>query len=144
MLFLQGLREASGGFFDQFFMSCTEFGNIHIILFLIGILYWAYDKKFGEYLLVSFAFSRLLNSFIKLTTCVYRPWVEDSRIHPFKGALKDATGYSLPSGHATSSGILFLGTFLKGNFTKGFKIFSIICLLLICFSRCYLCWILPD
>lgn len=138
MLFLQGFREVSGGFFDQFFMSCTEFGNIHIILFLIGILYWAYDKKFGEYLLVSFAFSRLLNSFIKLTTCVYRPWIEDPKIHPYEGALKDATGYSLPSGHATSSGILFLGTFLKGNFTKGFKIFSIICLFLICFSRCYL------
>ena len=138
LLFLQGLRGASGGFFDQFFMSCTEFGNIHIILFLIGILYWAYDKKFGEYLFVSFAFSRILNSFIKLTACVYRPWIEDPKIHPFEGALKDATGYSLPSGHATSSGILFLGTFLKGNFTKGFKIFSLICLILICFSRCYL------
>lgn len=138
LLFLQGLREASGGFFNSFFMSCTEFGNIHIILFLIGILYWCYDKKLGEYLLVSFAFARLINGFIKITACVYRPWVTDSRIHPFEGALKDATGYSLPSGHACSSGILFLGTFLKGNLTKGLKIVSLICLFLIVFSRCYL------
>lgn len=138
LLFLQGLREASGGLFDNFFMSCTEFGNVHIILFLIGVLYWAYDKKFGEYLLVSFAFTRILNSFAKLTACVYRPWVSDSNIHPFDGALKDATGYSFPSGHANSSGILFLGTFMKENFTKGVKIFSLICLFLICFSRCYL------
>ena len=88
--------------------------------------------------MVSFAFSRILNSFVKLTACVYRPWVDDSRIHPFEGALEDATGYSLPSGHATSSGILFLGTLFKGNFTKGLKIFSIIALFLICFSRVYL------
>ena len=107
-------------------------------MFLIGALYWCYDKKLGEYLLVSFAFSRILNSFVKLTACVYRPWVDDSRIHPFEGALEDATGYSLPSGHATSSGILFLGTLFKGNFTKGLKIFSIIALFLICFSRVYL------
>lgn len=138
LLFLQGLREASGGFLDQFFMQCTEFGNIHIILFLIGIIYWVYDKKFGEYLLVSLAFSRILNSFIKLTSCVYRPWVKYPKIHPFEGALKDATGYSLPSGHATSSGVLFLGISLKGNFTKWFKVLSVICLFLICFSRCYL------
>lgn len=135
---MQGLREASGGFFNQFFMSCTEFGNIHIILFLIGVLYWCYDKKLGEYMLLSMAIARILNSFTKLTACVYRPWVADSKIKPFKGALADATGYSLPSGHATSSGILFLGSYLKGNFSKGFKIFSIICLFLICFSRCFL------
>ena len=124
MLFLQGLRGASGGFFDQFFMSCTEFGNIHIILFLIGILYWAYDKKFGEYLLVSFAFSRLLNSFIKLTTCVYRPWIEDSKIHPYEGALKDATGFSLPSGHATSSEYCSWEHFLKEISQKDLKFFQ--------------------
>lgn len=138
ILFLQGLRDASGGLFDQFFMTCTGFGNIHIILFLIGVLYWCYDKKLGEYLLVSMAVARIFNSFTKLTACVYRPWVTDPNIKPFEEALPDATGYSLPSGHATSSGILFLGTYLKGNVTKGLKIFAIICLLLICFSRCYL------
>lgn len=137
-MFLQGLREASGGLFDTFFMSCTDFGNLPIILFLIGAIYWCWDKKLGEYLLISLAFTRIINSFIKLTACVYRPWVADSRIHPFEGALDDATGYSLPSGHANSSGILFLGTLLKGNLTKGLKVFSVICLFLIAFSRCYL------
>lgn len=84
-------------------------------------------------MLLSMAIARILNSFTKLTACIYRPWVVNSKIKPFKGALADATGYSLPSGHATSSGILFLGTYLKGNVTKGLKIFSIICLILICF-----------
>ena len=119
-------------------MSCTDFGNLPIILFLIGAIYWCWDKKLGEYLLISLAFTRIINSFIKLTACVYRPWVADSRIHPFEGALDDATGYSLPSGHANSSGILFLGTLLKGNLTKGLKVFPVICLFLIAFSRCYL------
>lgn len=138
LLFLQGLRQASGGMFDSFFMSVTDFGNLQIILFLIGALYWCYDKKLGEYLLVSIAFARIANSFAKLTACIYRPWVADSNIKPYEGALKEATGYSFPSGHSTSSTILFVGAFLKGNFTKGLKIFLILCLLLICFSRCYL------
>ena len=50
-------------------------------------------------MLLSMAIARILNSFTKLTACVYRPWVADSKIKPFKGALADATGYSLPSGH---------------------------------------------
>ena len=53
LLFLQGIRESAGGPLNSFFMSCTDFGNVNIILFLIAILYWTYDKKLGEYLLVS-------------------------------------------------------------------------------------------
>lgn len=137
LLFLQGLRVASGGLFDSFFTTITNFGNLHIILFLIGALYWCYDKKLGEYLLVSLAFARIGSSFAKLTACRYRPWVADSNVKPYEGVLKDATGYSLPSGHTISGSILFLGSFLKGNFTKGLKIFLIVAFVLICFSRCY-------
>ena len=137
LLFLQGLREASGGILDPFFVSITDFGNLPIILFLIGALYWCYDKKLGEYLLVSLAFARIANSLAKLTACVYRPWVADSNIKPFEGVMDDATGYSFPSGHATSGTILFIGSYLKGNLTKGLKIFLIVAFVLICFSRCW-------
>lgn len=138
LLFLQGIRESAGGPLNSFFMSCTDFGNVNIILFLIAILYWTYDKKLGEYLLVSLSFSRIALSFSKLTACVYRPWVADSNIHPYEKALEAATGYSFPSGHAASSTILFIGSIIKGNFTKAMQFFFIFCLVLIMFSRCFL------
>lgn len=89
-------------------MNCTDFGNLPIILFLIAIIYWSYDKKLGEYLLVSLSFSRLANSFAKLTACVYRPWMSDPNVHPYEKAVESATGYSFPSGHITSATILFI------------------------------------
>ena len=137
LLFLQELRVASGGIFDPFFATITNLGNLPIILLFIGIIYWSYDKKLGEYLLVSLAFSRIVNSFAKLTACVYRPWISDSRIKPYAGVLKDATGYSFPSGHATSGTIFFLGASLKGKFTKGLKIFLVVAFAVLCFTRCW-------
>jgi len=102
LLFLQGIRESVGGALNTFFMNCTDFGNLPIILFLIAMIYWSYDKKLGEYLLVSLSFSRLANSFAKLTACVYRSGVADSNVHPYEKAVESATGYSFPSGHITS------------------------------------------
>ena len=118
-------------------MNCTDFGNLPIILFLIAMIYWSYDKKLGEYLLVSLSFSRLANSFAKLTACVYRPWVADSNVHPYEKALETATGYSFPSGHITSGTILFIGSIIRGNITKGLQFFFIFCLVLLAFTRCY-------
>ena len=131
------LREASGGIFNGFFMMCTDFGDLPIILFLIAIIYWSIDKKFGEYLLISLTGSRLVNGFVKISACVYRPWVLDANIKPLEEALPKATGYSLPSGHAMSSTILFGGIALKDNVRKGLKILAVVCIVLICFSRCY-------
>ncbi|WP_407421082.1 phosphatase PAP2 family protein [Methanobrevibacter sp.] len=137
LLFLQGIRESAGGVLNSFFMSCTDFGNLPIILFLIAILYWTYDKKLGEYLLVSLSFARIANSFSKLTACVYRPWISNPNIHPYEKALEASTGYSFPSGHISSGTILFIGPILRGNITKGLKFFFVFCLVLIAFTRCY-------
>lgn len=91
LLFLQAIRESVGGPLNTFFMNCTDFGNLPIMLFLIAMIYWSYDKKLGEYLLVSLSFSRLANSFAKLTACVYRPWMANSDIRPYEKALESST-----------------------------------------------------
>lgn len=62
----------------------------------------------------------------------------DPRVQPVKEALKGATGYSFPSGHATGSTIIFAGPVMRGNLSKGLSIVLIICLLLVGFSRVYL------
>lgn len=138
LLFLQTIRESpAGDFLNTFFMNVTDFGNLPIILFLIAIIYWSYDKKLGEYLLVSLSFSRLANSFAKLTACVYRPWMSNSNIHPYEKAVESATGYSFPSGHITSATILFIGSIIRGNITKGLQFLFIFSLVLMAFTRCY-------
>ena len=137
-MYIQFLREASGGLFNDFFMTITYFGNLPIILFLIAVIYWCFDKKLGEYLLVSMSFARIVDAFVKIAACVYRPWVVDPNIPPLEDALPDATGYSFPSGHATSSTVLFAGVLLKKkNIVTSLKVLLVASFLLICFSRLY-------
>lgn len=64
------------------------------------IVYWAVNKKTGTWILLNFAGANLLNGFLKLTACVYRPWIKDARIIPAGDAITTATGYSFPSGHS--------------------------------------------
>ena len=79
----------------------------------------------------------MVNGFAKVTACVYRPWIMDSRVHPVKEAIAGATGYSFPSGHATSATFLFLGPVLRGKFSKALNIGLICCFILVAFSRNY-------
>lgn len=138
LLFLQFLREATGGIFNSFFLNATNFADFWPTLVILSIFYWCLDKKLGQYLLVSYGASNLLSSFLKVAAAIYRPWVLDSRIKPVKEALSTATGYSFPSGHSTNATAIFAGSVIRGNFSKIFNAVFILCLLLISFSRCYL------
>lgn len=93
LLFLQFLREATGGIFDTFFLTCAYLTDLRNVLFLFTIVYWCIDKKLGEFLLVSFNFSRLFNGFLKIGVCQYRPWILNSQVHPVDEAMDDL-GYS--------------------------------------------------
>ncbi|WP_407461563.1 phosphatase PAP2 family protein, partial [Methanobrevibacter sp.] len=95
------------------------------------------NKKLGEYLFVSQAGADLVNGFAKITACVYRPWILDSRVQPLEEAFHGASGYSFPSGHTTVATNLFFGAVLRGKFSKGLNIALLACLFLIGFSRNY-------
>ncbi len=138
LLFLQFLREITGGIFDSFFVNCSLFGEYTVLIFLISLIYWCLDKKLGQYLLLSQACADLVNGFAKVTACVYRPWILDSRVHPVKEALSGAAGYSFPSGHATAATTFFGGIVIRGKSSKALNIALICCLILVAFSRNYL------
>ena len=138
MLFLQFLRQITGGIFDSFFVTCSLFGETTLVLILISAIYWCLDKKLGEYILLSLAGAGLVNGLAKIIPCVYRPWILDSRIHPVADAIPGATGYSFPSGHTTDATTLFGGAVLRGKFPKVLNIVLILCLVLVGFSRNYL------
>ena len=127
-----------GGVFDPLFLACSYFGKPAIAIIIISLIYWCFNKKLGEYLILSLTSAYVVNGIVKIIACVYRPWILDSRIHPVEDAIPDATGYSFPSGHVTTATTLFGGIALKGNLLKALKIVLIICVVLVAFSRIYL------
>ena len=98
LLWLQDLRNATGGMFDEFFNALSKFA-VDIMPFLPFIVFWCADKKWGYRFITSWGIGELVNGIIKLTVCAYRPWVRSDLIEPAGDSKVAATGYSFPSGH---------------------------------------------
>ena len=144
LLFLQNLRVATGGIFDEFFNSLSKFA-VDIMPFVPLVLYWCVNKKWGYRAIATHLTGEVLNGIIKLTVCAYRPWIRDARIIPAPGGIRHARGYSFPSGHsqAASSEWLLLG-WIRRHKAKWILPVSIGCVFLIMFSRCYLGYHTPQ
>ena len=113
-------------------------GEMNTVLIFIGIIYWCVDKNFGKYLLMGWSGSRVVNGLLKVTACVYRPWIRDVRIVPDHEAMATATGYSFPSGHSTNAGALYGGGAIRKELSKALRIVLGIIAVLIALSRNYL------
>ena len=100
LLFLQNLREASGDIFNEFFNAITKI-TVDVMPFMPFVILWCVNTKWGYRALITYWFCDSVNAVIKLTACVYRPWIRDARIEPAGDAKVAATGYSFPSGHST-------------------------------------------
>ncbi len=111
-------------------------------LILIPVFwYWNRDKDRGLYALVSYYFCMFLTPIIKLSACIYRPWIRDSRILPAGDSIKTATGYSFPSGHTTTCATLAGGMALtawENKRTRWISALFVLFILLTAFSRNYL------
>ncbi|AMD17198.1 hypothetical protein TL18_03665 [Methanobrevibacter sp. YE315] len=139
LLFIQFFRQSIGGIFDSFFVSCSYYGETISVIVLMALFYWCLDKKLGEYLFIAFCGSNIVTSFLKNIACIYRPWILDSRIHPVNDAMPSATGYSFPSGHSSNVTTLFGGIIIRGKYSKALNIVFAVCMMLVLFSRLYLC-----
>jgi membrane-associated phospholipid phosphatase len=84
-----------------------------------------------------FTMGSVVNSWIKLTACVSRPWLRDPRVIPDQVAQKGATGYSFPSGH-TATAFQFFGTIADENRRRSIIIPCCLAALLVGFSRNFL------
>ncbi len=82
--------------------------------------------------------SRLVNGVLKVTACVYRPWIRDVRIVPYGNAISTATGYSFPSGHTMNAATLFGGVTVRKDMPRVLRIVLGIAVVLVAFSRLYL------
>ena len=100
LLFLQDLRHSTHDLLTPFMQWVSAFA-VGALALIPAFIYWCVDKKKGLFILASLCCGLALNAVVKLTACVYRPWIRDVRILPAGNAIASAGGYSFPSGHTT-------------------------------------------
>ena len=140
LLLLQEFRNGVGAFLAPYLMWVSDFILGFWPIAAMCMLYWVLDRKGGRKILSGYGFGLLINGFLKLTFCIYRPWIRDSRVLPYGNSKSTATGYSFPSGHSTkATGTLgSVGKWMKDH---DHKIIMTICwfiVLSVFFSRNYL------
>ena len=138
LLVLQQFREGAGAFLTDFFQKMTFFGEMNVVLIIIGTIYWCVSKEFGNYLLMGWSGNRIVNGLLKVTVCAYRPWIRDSRIIPNSEAMATATGYSFPSGHSMNAASLYGGGAIRKDLPRALRIVLGLIVVLVAFSRNFL------
>lgn len=136
LLWLQDLRNSMNDAWTPFFEWLSLFG-VRGILFLPAVLYWCIDKKKGLFVFYALKISHAINSVVKLTACVYRPWVRDPRVIPAGDSIKTATGYSFPSGHTMMATPVY-GALAFCTKNKLLRLILVLAFLITGFSRNYL------
>lgn len=132
---IEWLQSFRTPFLDNLFQFFTMFGEELIIVGVLGLLYWCYDKKIGEYVGLSVFVSLILNSGIKVLTARLRPFQVDSNITNVRPSTSD--GYSFPSGHTQGAASVFysLAEWIR---RRWLFVFSWIIIVLVAISRMYL------
>lgn len=138
LLWLQELRNATGGIFDEFFNAMSKFA-VDIMPFLPFVVFWCADKKWGYRFISSWGIGELINGIIKLTVCAYRPWIRSDLIEPAGDSKVAATGYSFPSGHTMVATVTYGTVFVwQKNKRRWLAILCTVLLVLTAFSRNFL------
>ena len=138
LLGLQDFRNGAGAFLAEFMKKMTFLGELNTALVLLAILYWCVQKELGTYLMMGWCGNRLLNGALKVTACVYRPWIRDARIVPYGDSITTATGYSFPSGHSMNAATLYGGLAVRKGTSQGLRIVTLVIIALVAFSRIFL------
>jgi len=126
LLALQEIRNGFGEIFVNFFYKMTFAGNLDTVVVILAAIYWCFSKSYGTYLLMGWSGNRIVNGFLKVTACAYRPWIRDAAIIPHGNAMEEATGYSFPSGHSMNAATIFGGAVVRKDFPGILRIISLV------------------
>ncbi|MBQ6222832.1 MAG: phosphatase PAP2 family protein [Solobacterium sp.] len=137
LLLLQEFRNGAGAVLADFLSKMTFLGELNTAIVIMAVVYWCISKDFGTYLLMGWSGNRLVNGTLKVTACVYRPWIRDSRIVPYGNTQATATGYSFPSGHSMNAASVFGGVSVRKDLPRTLRIVTGMIIVLICFSRVF-------
>ncbi len=136
LLWLQDFRLSINDALTPFVNQLSFFAVSYIVLLPVFV-YWCLDKKKGLFILYAWKFGQTMNAVLKLTACIYRPWIKDARIIPANNALSTAGGYSFPSGHTMMCTPIYGGLAVIAK-NKAVKYFLVFMILLTMISRNYL------
>lgn len=115
-------------------LAITECGYETVLIVLICIVFWCFDKKAAYKAGFTFCISGLAVQGLKLWFRIPRPWILDTKFKPVPKAVKAATGYSFPSGHTQSATSIY-GSFFTSTKEKWQKLLCVILPVLVGFSR---------
>ncbi len=108
LLWLQDFRNATDNVLSPFLLWLSNFA-VGPLLLIPVFIYWAVNKRDGLFIIMACSLSFVINGIVKLTFCVYRPWIRDARVIPYGDSLKKAGGYSFPSGHTMGASPVYGG-----------------------------------
>lgn len=119
---------------DIFFIILTNLGSQIFYFLLFPYLFWQRDKRLGLYVASSLFLSMYINVLLKEIVALPRP-IDYPGIRSL--FTQSALGYSFPSGHAQGTAAIWSMIISYYN-KKSIKIFGLIFILLVSFSRLYL------
>ena len=136
---IQSFREWSHGLFNKFMLLVTEMGAGKLSSVIMVAIFFGFSTRLGRFVVQTVCYGEMMNGLIKLTVCAFRPWVRDELLVPPGNAIKEATGYSFPSGHSTKATAIYGATIVKSlGRSKTLVVVAGTVLFLVLFSRNYL------
>lgn len=136
--FLHSLRNISNPFLDTLFEIITILGEESILIGILAIFYFIYDKKIGQIIAYTLFTSLLVNHTVKGLVKYERPFHFDSSLDAVR--TETATGYSFPSGHTHQAATLYSSIAKNVEVSRKKLLWSccIVIILLVGFSRLWL------
>lgn len=138
LLTLQGMRDSLGEGVAKVVTTISDVVTSPVFYLIIAFVFWCVNKKKGLFYVFSLVWANFLNGMLKITFCVFRPWLLNTEIRPFDFSLTEATGYSFPSGHATAAAAIFGSIAWTERKRKWVFALCVFLCLLIGFTRNYL------
>ena len=114
---MEWLQDHIGSFGVKFMSACSAFGEETILIAVMCVLYFIYDKEAAKFVARRFMIAGTGLTCIKNVVCRLRPYMVHESVNCLKPVdasadLLDikAQGYSFPSGHSEGSACIFGGT----------------------------------
>lgn len=138
MDFLRFLEQNRTPLWDKFFSIITYLGWETIFLVVALVMIWCINKKYGFFILYCGLIGQATSQWLKLYFRVERPWIAYPDFNPVSSAIKEAGGFSFPSGHTQIATTTYGGLAFLYRKKKWLSLLFGILVLLVAFSRMYL------
>ena len=138
---LKWLQSIFGSIGEYIGLIFGLFGELVVVIGILGFIYWCYDKEMGKQIGVGVAVAACWNPLLKNIVLRIRPYMvheEVQCLRPVEPSADiydiSAQGYSFPSGHSTNSAAIY-GSFPLVLRQKIFKVCAVVIPLLVGLSR---------